>query len=226
MNGLRTAATIFAGLLAFLSLCTRNSMSADNGGGGSETVNARVVASLNAIAVSVESHSRKNIEIGFFAADFNPLADTGFSQVRTSFDSTHDASMDSLRAGRYNVLVWDSAGQKAVLFRDVTLPSLQQDTMHDTLSPTASVSGTIIANGTMVGYRLATRINGTPLLALADSTRHFSLTGIPSGNTTMIISADTSVINKNYRGGPQETTVSMALDPGMAFDSLVVNIGN
>ena len=129
-----------------------------------------------------------------------------------------------MREGHYNVLVRDTGDQKAILFRDISLPSLQPDTMLDTLSLTASVSGTIVANGAVAGYPLAARINGTPLWVRADSTRHFSLTGVPSGNTAIIISADKSR-DKNTPG-PLETTVSIALDPGTAIDSLIVNIGN
>jgi hypothetical protein len=220
MNKLTAVYALVACMCACLLSCTSDLAPDRTGGGGSETVNARVIAVANSLSIDVHATVPKHIAIGVFSAGFNPYADTGFSRSQKTYDSAALLTLDSVASGRYQVMVSDSLSGKAVLFRDIVIPAPGPDTTGDSLYATASVSGTVTAAVKPLPNSLVALIPGTPRWAMVDSTNRFTLRGIPAGATTIRISA----IAK-YRAG-NDTSVTLTLSPGMVVDSLVIPIGN
>jgi hypothetical protein len=212
--------TAVVALCSCLYRCTTILSANPSGGGGSETVNAQVAVAGYSVSVIVRADTVRTIDIGLFSAAFNPAADTGFSYSQTIRDSLGGISLDLLDAGRYQVLVRDSLSGRATLLRDIVIPVSLPDTLLDTLCATASVSGIVVTREKITPNSLAALVPGTLLWTIADTSGRFGISGIPAGRNDLLLTF------VDGRKSILESRVTITLDPGTAFDSLVVNMGN
>jgi hypothetical protein len=210
-----------AGWFLLLFRCSGDITATLPGGGGSETVNARVIVKGNTIAVDVHADSIRHFGIGIFCSTYNPFRDSGYSSVVERTDTVAAAWGDSLGAGTYQVMIVDTAGHTGVLFRNLTVPSVNADTVGDSLVRTASLAGVLVPRVPTPLDSFIAFIPGTNYWRRIDAAGRFVFPGIPPGETQVNF-APVSPPKWNV----SETKVIVTLAPGAAFDSLVVTINN
>jgi hypothetical protein len=215
------ATLLMAGMCALLVRCSGGPAVGHQGGGGSETINAEVVSAGNSITVDVRADTTRYFSIEFYSADYNPFLDTGFFRSRAAAGSIFRTALDSVAAGGYRIIVRDSLSGKTVLFRNVAIPSAEPDTLRDTLCAAASIAGTVVAPASMELNTFVAIIPGSGLWTAIDPAGRFALNGVPAGETVLRVF---SMVRNKWN--LIETQVILTLDPGTAFDSLVVTINN
>lgn len=166
-------------LWAFLfCACSKNTV--ESGGGGSETV--VVVSESKAITGTVTTVDGKSVEryfISLYKNNYSPLISlTADNYSDTAYPSLNGAfSFSNLDTGLYNLIVYDTGCQQAVIINNI---QVAQDAMYnyqDTLSGTGNLQMVVVGGNSVIVY-----LQGTPYFSIRDVQNHCNFSSLPAGN--------------------------------------------
>ncbi|HEX3019255.1 MAG TPA: hypothetical protein VHP36_03090 [Chitinispirillaceae bacterium] len=174
----------------FLQQCSENNISANNGGGASETI-ATVKSSYDSIVVEVSSEKEFSVEAVVCINNYSIVDSLGFHKKRIMSGKSDKWIISQLETGSYNIILHDMNKNNAVIFQNVSTGSLKNGNYSEMkiIGQTGSVSGFLLEKSSGDNYQPITNgivfINGTQLSATTENDGSYQINNVPEGNYTV-----------------------------------------
>jgi hypothetical protein len=171
-------------LLAFAAswnLRCSDTLMAQNGGGGSETINAKIIVSDTVARVQADLRQGTGVEVRVFARQYKPFERFGFADS-VSGDAAFPLVWNAPFSGEFNFLL--SAGGVGTQRRAAFIPALglspgASDTISCALSKCVAFKGSLASPDRSQSFVLY--IQGSPFFCVSDTVGRFAMPSLPSG---------------------------------------------
>ncbi len=166
---------LVAGAMILASRCS-DRMPTLSGGGGSETINAKIIVTDTVAQFQTEVKA-DSFSMRVFSGHYKPYERMGFADSIKN-DSAGVLAWNAPFSGEFNFLL-SQGGGKAAFIPNLKLKRGIIDTIHCSLSKRMAFKGRIVS-GDPSPYVLF--IQGTPFFCISDSASRFSMPSLPNGN--------------------------------------------
>ncbi len=165
-------------LCAVISIRCSDLFIAQNGGGGSETINATVIVSDTNARFDVDIKSGSSLTIRIYSDRYKPYERTGFADSLLS-DSAASIAWRAPASGDYNFIMSTDPSKKAAFISGVRLGYGIRDTIVCGMKKCIAFKGAIQSGNAASPYLLF--IQGSPFFCISDTARRFVMADLPSG---------------------------------------------
>lgn len=165
--------------IMFWSCSNLNSV---DGGGSSETVNAKVIINDTTVTVSTQDQQTHSLSLHVYSSDYEPYSKSGYSDSATA-NGSEISSFRLPSAGSFSLLVSAKPSESAVLMTNMVFTHGAIDTIDCTLKARLNIKGFVqVKSSASDKTPYLVEIDGSPFYCLTDSTQRFSINGLPSGS--------------------------------------------
>jgi len=166
-----------AGTTLILGSQCSDTILTQSGGGGSETINAKIIISDTVARFEPDIKQSDFFAIHVFDGRYKPFEGIGYADS-LSGDSASLLFWHAPYAGRFNFYLSHESGY-AAFAPDIKLLQGMRDTIHCSLKKRLTVKGKISSQDPVSAHVLY--IQGSPFFCISDSVGHFSMPSLPSG---------------------------------------------
>jgi hypothetical protein len=171
---------LMAACILFFGQCTNSPLG--GGGGGSETINAKIIIEDTTARLSRTIGSENTVEVYIVNDLYRPYERYGLADSVTLF-SDSGAQWTAPSSGKFNFFLFSQQRGLGAFINEKKLERGIRDTVTCTMKKCRQLAGIIQKATAASPYLLY--IQGSPFFCVSDSQRRFSLPTIPGGSYTV-----------------------------------------
>jgi hypothetical protein len=184
-SSLHISRILILALTALWCIRCSDTLLTKDGGGGSETINARIIVSDTVARVEADLRQGEIVTVHIFTGQYKPFERFGFADS-VSGDAASPPVWSAPSSGDFNFLLsaeGGTAAQKAAFIPALGLKSGARDTVPCILSKCVAFKGKIASPDRAPDIVLY--IQGSPFFCVSDTGGRFTMPSLPSGSYSL-----------------------------------------